>query len=201
MIAAIEQAMIDALQAVSNAGALGYTLFASSYAGPVTTPSGVAEAALRFPAAVVLYAGETIEPVGVSAWRASARFALFAIVQNRRNEKASRHGADGRPGAYQVIEDCRALLAGRTFGFAIDPLQPIDVRSTYQEQDLSIYRLEFATAYEFEALTEAGADLATLALVHVDWDVPGHIARPATIPAADGGADLQSHIVIEQETP
>lgn len=200
MIGAIEQAMIDALQAASDSNALGYTLFPTTYAGSLLNSAGQAEASIRFPAAIVIFAGARTEQIAPGTWLANGTFECHCAVQNRRNERATRHGHGGAVGSYQVAEDVIGALAARTFSLAIEPLSVAAIESTYQGQDVSIYRVDFTTRWEIEAPEEAGGNAADLARVWVDWDLPGGLPAPATLPAAEGEADAQDNIEIEQES-
>lgn len=199
MIGAIEQAMIDALQAAVDADALGYSLFPTSYAGRLLDSAGQAEASIRLPAAVVIFAGAKVEPLAANAWSCAAQYEVYCCVQHRRNERARRHGDSGGVGSYQVAEDVIQALANRTFGFGIEPLGVAAIESTYQGQDVSIYRVDFTTRWEIEAPAQADATLSPLAKVWIDWDLPGGLPAPLPLPGAAGAADFQSNIELEQE--
>lgn len=200
MIGTLEQAMIDALQAAVDADALGYTLFPTSYAGKLLDSAGQAEASIRLPAAVVIFAGAKVEPLAANAWVCAAQYEVYCCVQHRRNERARRHGDTGGAGSYQVAEDVIQALAGRAFGLGIEPLSVAAIESAYQGQDVSIYRVDFTTKWEIEAPEELPAGAADLARVWVDWDLPGGLPAPETLPAAEGEADAQDNIEIEQES-
>lgn len=198
MIGAIEQGIIDTLAALSAANQFGYTLQATTYGGTMLTPSGQAQAWLKPPSAVVLFDGAGMERIGPAIWQVSANFHVYAVVQSRRNERALRHGAAGQPGSYQVAEDCAQALAGRTFGLAITPLDVTALEPVPLEEDIAIVRVVLRTAWEIAPVADADA-LDTLERVWIDWDIPGALPAPETLPAADGEADAQSNIEIEQE--
>lgn len=182
MIGAIEQAMIDAVKAASDAGTLGYRLRQVESLGD-ELDGQLAAVVKNFPAVWFTFAGEprpTQEPDG--RWLHEPVFVAVVGVANRRNERSRRHGTDGDAGSYQILEDVRALLAGQQLGLAIRPIEPGAVRSLQQGKGASIYAHELHTAY-WSAEGEP-AVLGSFETFHADWDVPAHGNVTAPLPAA-----------------
>ncbi|SDH88728.1 phage protein Gp37, partial [Roseospirillum parvum] len=150
----------------------------------------------RFPAIWVVFAGEGPAQRRGNGWNHPITFALVAAAQSRRNEAAARRGQGaGRPGAYQLLADCRALLAGQSLGLDVDPLQPGRVKllaSKWTRQvGAVVYGLELSTAYGGPAMSDAeAATLGDFTRFVGAWDVPAHggVDLPTDDPPAGGDA-------------
>jgi len=148
-----------------------------------------------FPAVWVVFKGEAApEDIGDGAFRHQPTFSILVGQQNRRNEKASRRGADGKVGSYQMIEDIRGLLAGQSLALDIETFQPGAVRALVNNKTASIYALEVSTRYVSEAAFDTVAD--TFAALHVDWDVPplGNVTGPLPVTDPLNPADAEDLI-------
>lgn len=200
MIGTLEHAILSRLRAASDAGALGYALRqVESYAGALD--DAALDGAIRtLPAVWVVYAGERGDE---APNRRNPRFQLWIAHQQRRNTGAARSGATppggtDHGGSYQIIDDVLALITGQTLGLDIDPWRLVRVASLTQRKDLSVYLIEIETSLLVDALP-ADAGIADLAQVWVDWDIPGGLAAPATLPAEAGAADMQADIALPIE--
>lgn len=196
MIGTIEQAIIDAITAATSGAlpALGYTLKkVASYGGEL---EGEPEAkAGRFPAALVVFIGiNSTEELGGDAWRYHARFGVIVGNQDRRNNKAARHGAGNKVGSYQLATDVLKLLVGSNLGLGIGRFTPGRIVALENSKTLSIYSVELNTTFDLEfALDESG--LADFATFHADWDVPPHGNVPTELPAST--ADASDTVTLE----
>jgi phage gp37-like protein len=195
MIGTLENAILERLRGVSDSGALGYALRQiESYAGALD--GAALDGAIRtLPAVWVVYAGERGDE---APSRRNPRFQLWVAHQQRRNTGAARLGANppgatDHSGSYQIVDDLAALIVGQTLGLDIDPFRLVRVASVTQRKDLSVYLIEIETSCLVAALPE-DATLADLAEVWVDWDIPGALAAPETLPAAAAAADMQADI-------
>lgn len=193
MIAAIEAAMVARIQAASDDDVLGYKLrTVGSYGGELDEE--LSKIALQFPAAWVVFAGERISEKGGGRHRAEANFVVIVAAKNYRNEKATRHGAAGEVGSYQLITDVKALFIERNLGLEIDAFKPVAVRSLFsgklRTSSASIFAVEFRTAYVMEAVPDAGEaeSIGSFKHFHADWDIPPH-AEHESVPLDPEDAD------------
>ena len=67
------------------------------------------------PAVLVGYLGGGHESLTISKtnYRHSARLLVLAVAQNLRGPKAAKQGAAGKPGVLDLLDDLRAILAGK----------------------------------------------------------------------------------------
>lgn len=175
MIGAVEQAIIDRLQAAE--ASLGYRWGAvGSYAGELDDNATALVANGRFPAAWAVYTGRqrAAHPKG-DLWRVG--FTVVVAADGGRNEQERRHGAAGRVGAYQLVDDIIDLLDGQTLGLDIVPVEVTGDRTlfngTARSKRLAVYAIDLTTGW----LAEPPVDAATLddfATFHAEWDIPPH---------------------------
>ena len=198
MIGAIEQAIVDRIEAASGAGTLGYTIrTVASYGNELD--DNLKSVVRQFPAVWVVFMGERKPRQAAGGeWVHEPLFAVMVAARNRRNEEAARRGAAGKPGSYQMFEDVRALLTGQDLGLDIAPFAPGAVRSlvngAVQGAAASIYAHEFHTRYVSNE-PAAASGLDDFAAFHVDWDIPplGNVTGP--LPAEE--ADAEDTIEVE----
>jgi len=199
MIGTIEQAMIDKIAAASSGAtpALGYKIRdVKSYGGELEGP--VTEIAKRSPAVLVMFSGirEALH-LGGEQWQYTAGYAVIVLHQDRRNNKAARHGAGaGDVGSYQMATDMLQLLVGEDLGLGIGAIEPGRVVALINSKTVSVYSVEIRTTFiiDYQA---AATDLDDFAQLHVDWDVPTFGNVSTDLPAAT--ADAQDNIEPEQE--
>ncbi len=198
MIDTIEQGMIDKIAAASSGvtPALGYRIKdVKSYGGELEGP--VTEIAKRAPAVLVMFAGirEAVH-LGGEQWRYTAGFAVIVLNQDRRNNKAARHGVGDDAGSYQMVTDMLRLLVGSDLGLEISQLAPGRVVALINSKTVSAYSIEVSTTFiiDYQA---ADADLDAFAQLHVDWDVPTLGNVSTDLPA--GNADAEDNIEPEQD--
>lgn len=191
MIGAIEQKLLDTVEAVSGTGAgkLGYIYKTIESYGNQLTAENLKSVAQSFPAVLALYGGERKpEEAPGGALRRFPTFILFFGQLNRRNEEAARRGQGSKPGTYQMIEDARAVFFRNDLGLAIEPIIPGAVRSIMNANHMSVYALELHTSFlENPSLVDANA-LDDFSTFHADWDVAPHGNVTTPLPAAEADA-------------
>lgn len=201
MIAAIENAMLAALQAQAGSGTLGYVWRElESYPDDFDEYLKL-KGQLRTPAAWAVFLsldqcrdeGDAAEGV-----IGTARFALVVAAKNLRNETATRHGGidqASEPGSYQLAEDAMRILSRSDLGLKL--LRPLTIGGArlvartpeIRTQGLSLMAIELSCDVALGALPTPEGALADFAQLHVDWDVPaiGNVTAP--LPAAEADAE------------
>ncbi|MEQ8318765.1 MAG: DUF1834 family protein [Rhodospirillales bacterium] len=199
MIGTIEQAIIDKIAAASSGAtpSLGYNILdVKSYGGELE--GSVTEIARRSPAVLVMFSGiRESQHLGGEQWQYTAGFAVIVLHQDRRNNKAARHGAGaGDVGSYQMATDMLQLLVGSDLGLGIGRIEPGRVVALINSKTVSVYSVEIRTTFiiDYQA---ADADLDTFAKLHADWDVPVFGNVSTDLPAST--ADAQDDIEPEQD--
>jgi len=189
MIGAIEQGIVDRIDAVNGVGTgkLGYELTVAAFDDEL---SNIQKMANQFPGEYYPHAGEN-QPKRVGAgWVHTANFTLIIGQSNRRNSAAKRQGSHGKVGSYQILTDIRALLVGQNLGLEIDPLEPGAVKNMFNGKvkslQASIYAHDFKTRYISQEATATIAD--NFETFHVDWDIPAHGNVVSPLPAAEADA-------------
>lgn len=208
MIGAIENAIMEQVRAASDAGVLGYRFkTVASYAGEFD--DDMRELAQSFPAFFIGFSHEADpERVGSHEYKYRPVFRAVVAARSLRNEKATRHGAAGEIGSYQLLIDARALLIGQTLGLDIEDLVPgasaVLINGTRRSPDsrgskpagerMSVIGFELSTAYVAEP--RQPTDLADFTTFHADWDIPPHEGHDA-VPLAAGEADATDKVTLE----
>ncbi len=148
---AIEDALLITIRESATLGLLkhgGYCRTIESYGGQFEL--ALDEVIVLYPCVFVAMAEETITPLthdGDADVRPSTWVVLVAD-RNLRGNAAARRGDVQNPGAYQMMDDARALLQGNTLGVTgLDPLQLTKRTALLQQRDLAVYALEFTTQY------------------------------------------------------
>ncbi len=205
MIGALENAIIGALRAQSEAGALGYQYrLLDTYPDDFDQYFADKKGLLRAPAAWCTFLalddcqdlgdGQGVQGIG--------RFALILAAQNLRNEAASRHGGpDGQsePGSYQLAEDAVRILSDNWL--ADDPavrlIRPLSVAGIrliqrtemMAKNNLSLMAVELRCTFPLGRFT---GDDEGFEQLHIDWDVPpiGNVAPPLPAARADARDDI-----------
>lgn len=180
---AIENGMIDRLEAASQAGVLGYALRTVD-----SLPSDLDERlphyVQQYPAAWTIFNGWRVidSDRGDGSTLVEARYAVAVASANLRNERSQRHGDGGEPGSYQLIADVAGLLAEQTFGLPIGRLvlgdcSPLYTSSGQAERKASLYAVNFSSRLVLDPAappliqTPAIGDFRTF---QVGWDLPPH---------------------------
>lgn len=195
MIAAIENAILDALRAAGEAGGpLGYR-----FATLETYPDEFAQYLrdnrnLRTPAAWAVWLGF---PAGSDSgtdagWSGQARFALVVAAEHIRNETMSRHGDGSQPGSYQLMIDAVRLLNQNDLGLDLE--KALSVRSARQvartkemkDQGLSLIAIELECTVPLGGFN---ADHGPFDTLHIDWDVPPFAGHTSPLPADNPDAE------------
>lgn len=199
MIGSIEEAILTRIRAASDAGTLGYRVRTITSLPSESLDDFFTREVIQFPAVAAVFAGcPTPEDMGRGqTWRYAPTFVLVVAAANARNERATRQGAAGEVGSYQLAHDVTRLLVGQRLGLEIDPLEPGPVRSLFtgavRKRPVSLYGVELRTRFVLEGLgTEELPDFATF---HANWDVPplGTVAAPLP---ADDTADATDDVAV-----
>lgn len=199
MIGQIEQAIIDAVKAASDSGALGYKLFkVASYGGEYSDPS-VRQVIKDFPAVSVMFDGARESKQTNGSVKMDVRYGVFVAAKNLRSEKEARHGDGANPGSYKMVEDMIALLTNQNFGLEIAELSFEEVSLILVDKAdqglVSVYGISFKTSYTIKTLP-SDADIASLDVFnkfHANWDIPPHGNVSTDLPA-DSTADATDHV-------
>ncbi|MGB0683403.1 MAG: phage protein Gp37 [Magnetovibrionaceae bacterium] len=193
MLGTIEQAIVDAIDAAAKKnGKFGYTYDqVASYGDELD--DNLAIIIKSFPACWVVLKGEATARIDQFTDAHSPTFSIIVGCSSRRNEKAARHGTEGEGGevgAYQRLEDIRALLFRNDLDLDIDPIQPGAIRPLLNGKagrgHAAIYALEISTGYETRLPDATGLD--DLQTFHADWDLPPHGNVTKPLPAAESDA-------------
>lgn len=198
MIGAIENAMIVRLTAAQDSGALGYRLKKiTTYGGEFA--EGITAAAKGFPMILIAFSGGGLQKAFTTEFVYSAKFTVIVAAQNLRNEQAARHGAEGKVGSYQIVEDVLALLAGQDLGLDIDALKPGNIQILANDKSdgflASLYGMEFTTSFSV-GVAEPVPALDDFETFHANWDVPIHGNVTPPLPS-DEDADATDHVTLE----
>lgn len=173
MIGTIETAIVDRLKGAE----LGYKMLVSTFKANDDEDIAVVLKNSRN-AALVVFAGESLtEDDGGYGAITAVTFAVLLFARNVRNERASRSGDGGAVGAYQMIEDVKALLHGNDLGLDIVPLKHLRTSPLTTENvkgfNHSAWLVEFSTAYSFKPYSADGdGNLAEFIRLHTAWDLP-----------------------------
>ncbi|MEX2450912.1 MAG: phage protein Gp37 [Rhodospirillales bacterium] len=210
MIGTIEQAIVDRITSFNGTGdgKLGYYIRSiESYGNELDLDINIMLRSL--PAVWVVFMGGPIKEIVAGRYEAKPTFSVLVGQKNRRNEKASRFGAAGDVGTYQMIKDVLALVMDQDFGLAIEPMIPTTIRSVVQGrsketgEDMSVYAIHFETKYWINThADESGLD--DFISFHADWDLPPHgnvqtDPLPAPEPGEEGAADTSTTTTLPQE--
>lgn len=187
MIAATENALVQALLDAAEAGVLGY-----EYLTHDTFPDQFEEylrenTNLRTPACWATFLGlvEGVDDGDDNGFYARARFALVVAAGNLRNEQDTRHGDGAVPGSYQLMVDAIRVLSRNMLTPELDLMEPVRIRSArpvarteqMKRQRLSMQAIELELVLPLSVFADDAVDLEVL---HVDWDIPafGNVAPP-----------------------
>ncbi|MBI1408123.1 MAG: DUF1834 family protein [Caulobacter sp.] len=200
IIGAVENGIINRLEAASKADVLGYRLRAVETL-PITFEAELAKylAPQQLPAGWVTFGGFKVTAEnGDGSVTVLARYSVVVAAGNLRNEKSQRHGAGSQVGSYQLVQDVAGLLMEQTFGLPISGLQlgectSLFTASAQDDRKASLFMLGFTTSFELAPATPdliATPGLGDFATFDVGWDLP-----PFT-----GAADVADLINLPQET-
>lgn len=184
MIGEIENAILGRLQAASDSNVLGYKFRTLETYGGQFDDQRLPEL-VQFPAGYVVFLGDRHKQEHGAFDEYEGTFALILAATNYRNEQATRHGAAGEVGTYQLITDARALLKRQTFGLDIGGLTPGDARPLFtgqvKQRRASVFAVEFKTTFTDATSVEAKiSGLDDFLRFHAAWDVPpiGNVGEP-----------------------
>ncbi len=211
MMTSIELAILERLRLAAADGVLGYA-FRTLESYPEEFDAYLKEKMRGrcFPAAWVVFGGWG-RPLEVGGRiRVPATFMVVVAAENLRNETAQRHGAGATEiGSYQLALDVAGLLHGQSLGLDVDALELGPCRSirptqAIQERKVSLYALEFGTAFDVAGVGFGQPSIGDFSTFSVDWDVPpfggvdGDAGAPGVqLPAADA-ADASDVVEIPQ---
>ncbi len=200
MIGAIENAMIARIRAAQDSGVLGYELRrVTTYAGDLS--EGLKSVVRTLPAVWVVFSGAQTQRVFQrSVFEVTATFSAIVAANSLRNEREARQGAGGAPGAYQIVEDVVALLAGKNLGLqTVKPLSLERIEALYNDRSdqtlAAIYGITLSTGWSIEC-GEDGSSLDDFETFHVNWDIPAHGNVGPGLPD-DAHADATDTLTLE----
>ncbi len=156
----------DAILARIAGAKLPYLRTLATYGGELG--DRLVESVRQFPAVWLAFKGagngRPLNTAG-SVYRVPATWVVFVAARNLRNEAATRRGDHVLVGAYQILNDVRALLTGQDLGLEIEALRPGRVRSMtsarYQAQGVSVYAMKWHTKYDFRVFERGTGQPAT----------------------------------------
>lgn len=212
MIAAVENAILARLKALSDADVLGYqwkTLESSPDDWATLFTEKVSS--IRTPAAWTAFAGwdaTAIEDSGQIRID-NARFVIVLASRNLRNETEARHGsAVGEPGSYQLMLDAVSALRFNDLGLSINPLRIGAAREVARTEamrrnGLSVFALDISTDI-WLAPAEAGVDdgdtPSDFLRLHADWDIRPFGGVGPDLPD-EANADASDLVTLEGPQP
>lgn len=206
MIAAIEKAVLAALQAASDDGDLPW-VWGTLETYPEEWDVYLKEKGqISAPAAWVGFLRWDAPDPADQRQRITLRFVLVLMAENLRDEEATRHGdpVDAtKPGSYSLLTHSAAILAHNRLGLDIDHIKigashPVRPPAALAESKVAFQAVEFSTQIGLDDLIATGGGAAPFTSVHANWDIPilGNVGL-AGLPD-DAGADATDHIVQEQ---
>ncbi|MEW5727723.1 MAG: phage protein Gp37 [Pseudomonadota bacterium] len=202
MIGEIENAIIARLEGASP----GYKLHVATYGGELDDIETLGTVVPKFPAALVVMKGIGRPQPSAGGRIVPVTWTVFACAQNRRNERASRHGArtGAEVGSYQLVTDIRALLKDSRLGLEIGPMVPGLVSSLFNGKLkaalISVYACDFTcTFFEDDVAAEdaAAGDLSDFLTLRAYWDLPPHGNVQPPLPPQE--ADATDIITVRSE--
>jgi len=207
----IENAIIARLKLANGAaGVLGYTLRSINSYGEQLASENLKQVINSLPAVWVTFLGAQ-RVAGEDDHQWSARFVVIAAHRNARNEKASRLGAAGEVGVYQIANDIRGLFNGHRLGLAIDDLSPNAIRliksPVLAQNMVNVLAVEFETGWYEGADFEAPALITAENASHAedpDWVARRQLGDFTTFNVAWGPpvpSDVEQTITLPQEAP
>lgn len=168
--AELEDAVIARIEAAREGGALGYHVpFIGSYGGEFDADT-FWESFRQFPAVWVAVGGESGRQVGARDRQCTVKLAVMVGARSPRGERWARRGLAGAVGTYQLLQDVRDLLGGRTLGLGISPLRVGATRTLYNTKigadGLSVLAQELEADYTWTVPHDESAapDLTSIAL-------------------------------------
>jgi len=169
------------------ASQIGYLKTCRDYQGDFNSiledESVRARAIPLFPAALVIWTGETPEPLSSTRIKMRRTFEILTGVKNLRGERETRAGTDSEKGAYELCRDVRNALFKQELGLDMDPIR---IEGTYsvlpptaQGAGLAIYSVRVSTAVVVGQPTPAGIEIMTgIDTKHFPPDGPGDADDP-----------------------
>ena len=113
------------------------------------------------PAALVIWMGETPEPLSSTKVKMRRSFDVLIAVKNLRGERETRAGTATEEGAYKLCRDVRNALFMQSLGLDMDPIRAGGAISvlppTSQGAGLAIYSVKISTAVVVGIPTPASA--------------------------------------------
>lgn len=181
--AELEDAVIARVRGASDAGDLGYRLaHVESYGGEFDDETFFTQFR-RFPAVWVTVGGDRPKRIGPRKYVCALQLAVMVGARSPRGERQARRGTVAEPGAYQLLQDVRDLLAGQALGLPIGGLAPGATRTLFNTRiggnGLAVFAHEFAAAYAYTVPSgdAAAPDITSIGLRY--YLMPGDDAHDA----------------------
>lgn len=180
MMVSIELAIIERLRLAGEGDVLGYAFRTlESYPEEFDAYLKDKMGGRAFPAAWVVFGGWGSPEAVAGRVRVPATFMVVVGTENQRhNETFQRHGAGpAEVGSYQLVLDVAGLLQGQSLGLEIDglelgPCRSIRPTQAIRERKVSLYALEFRTAFDIATDPFGQRPIGDFSTFSVDWDVP-----------------------------
>jgi phage gp37-like protein len=138
---AIEDAIVSELES-----ALPYLRKVETYAGQVEDLTGLF--VIPSPSVFVVYAGT--EPLHVDnlTVEEDTTFTLLVVTKNLRGEEEARKGDGAKRGAYEVMEDVKAVLVNNTLGMDVEALRWLRTNLVLSGEQATVYAMDFYTSFD-----------------------------------------------------
>lgn len=210
MMGEIENAMIARLRLATKVdGLLGYRIPTIDSYGEELGSETLRLQVATLPSVWFTFMGAEATGDDDQAW--SGRFVAVAAAGNARNERASRLGAAGAVGVYQIAKDLRGLFKGHQLGLPIEPLTARSIRLIKSpilvKNGVNVLAVEFVTGWYEGAEFEAPALITAENEAHEgdpDWIVRRQLGDFTTFNVKwepPVPSDVEQTIDLSQEAP
>ena len=182
-LVAIEQGIKDAIIALNRP----YIAEVATYGGEFDDVESLGAVVRRFPAVWVTFAGGMPRPVSTSKkkWHIDLNFVVLVGARSIRNEESTRHGVvvSGQlveVGTFQLLNDVRLALLGKTLGLQIVPFDMGRISTLFntriQNQAVSVLAQEYKTS--LVVCIDDDADVPWLLSMSMDYHSPADSDTP-----------------------
>ena len=182
-LVAIEQGIKDAIIALDRP----YIAEVATYGGEFDDPESLGLAVRRFPAVWVTFSGAVPRPVSTSKkkWHIDLNFVVLVGARSIRNEESTRHGVvvSGQlveVGTFQLLNDVRLALLGKTLGLQIVPFDMGRISTLFntriQNQAVSVLAQEYKTS--LVVCVDDDADMPWMLSLGMDYHSPADSDEP-----------------------
>ncbi len=147
-VAQVEDAIV---QAISQSQMSSYLKTLRTYQGDFE--KAVEGLIVKFPCVLVVFTesryDKSTHPVYV--YDVSMEFTFLLADANLRGEEERRRGDAQNPGLYRMLDDLREVLAGKTLGLKIDPIEIVSERALLVTHRFSVYEATYRISQTYTA--------------------------------------------------